>query len=108
MGQAEDENGKLVHAAGFGGRLAVAAFCGTVEFLSNLGVCSPAAGRRRAGRSTPTVLVSWPLCPQLRKNCCIAVSEVMGHVPTSRPLSEAREIGVTFNRELPTGRAEVL
>ena len=68
MGQAEDENGKLVHAAGFGGRLAVAAFCGTVEFLSNLGVCSPAAGRRRAGRSAPCdcagVVAAMPPAPE--------------------------------------------
>jgi hypothetical protein len=29
-------------------------------------------------------------------------------LPTMVPLSDAREIGVTFNRELPTGRAELL
>jgi tripartite-type tricarboxylate transporter receptor subunit TctC len=33
--------------------------------------------------------------------------DVMGQQQTSRPLSHAREIAVTFNRELPIGRAEV-
>jgi hypothetical protein len=32
-----------------------------------------------------------------------------GTIPAiTPPLSEARKIGVTFNRELPTGRADVL
>jgi hypothetical protein len=31
-----------------------------------------------------------------------------GQLRSSRPLSEARQIGVTFNHQLPTGRAEVL
>jgi hypothetical protein len=32
----------------------------------------------------------------------------MGHKQASPPVSDGREIGVTFNHELPMGRAEVL
>jgi hypothetical protein len=36
------------------------------------------------------------------------VASGSGHNRPSRPLSTAREIGVMFNQELPTGRAEAL
>jgi Tripartite tricarboxylate transporter family receptor len=76
------------------------------------GRCS---ARRKVMRSSRPAGASWfasapcdfmQLSWALREPTC-AKCDVMGHQsPSSHTLSEVREIGVTLNRELPTGRAE--
>ncbi len=45
--------------------------------------------------------------PQMAASSLRAANDAMGGLRSSRSLSEAREVGVTFNRELPAGRADV-
>ena len=68
-------------------------FAGRWSFCPISGcVRRPLEGDARGGPPLATVLVSWLLCPQLRKNCCIAISEAMGHVWTAPAVQEESDI----------------
>jgi hypothetical protein len=50
----------------------------------------------------------WQNSIQLRTLVSATLASATGQLRKSRSLSDASEMGVTFDRELPAGRAEVL